>query len=120
VLRNQGVACASTMVDSGSSRSRTLRMSKCLLVRTNKYSSMGESAKAERMTFTVPGSVKARAQARGDVNWSAVVSKAIEQKLASLEIADRIAAGSKLTQEDVDEVAEIVDEAMAKHFGASK
>lgn len=77
-------------------------------------------AKIGRMTFTVPEPLKERAQARSDVNWSAVVSKAIEQKLASLELADRIAQKSRLTPEDVDEIADLMDAAMAKRFGVRK
>lgn len=73
----------------------------------------------ERMTFTVPEELKDRAQARNDVNWSAVVSKAIEEKLAALEVADRIASRSKLTEEDVDELAAEIDEHLREHFGVS-
>lgn len=76
-----------------------------------------KSEPMDKMTFTVPRRIKKRAQARGDVNWSAVVAKSIEQKLASLELADRLAAKSQLTQADVDALADIVDAAMAKHFG---
>ncbi|HLE96326.1 MAG TPA: hypothetical protein VI997_03065 [Candidatus Thermoplasmatota archaeon] len=79
-----------------------------------------KSERMDKMTFTVPARVKKRAQARGDVNWSAVVAKHIEEKLASLELVDRITAKSKLTQADVDELADIVDTAMAKHFGLIK
>lgn len=73
----------------------------------------------ERMTFTVPDDVKERAQARRDVNWSAVVTKAIEEKLAALELADQLARRSKLTPDDVDEIADLVDEAMAERFGVA-
>lgn len=45
----------------------------------------------DRMTFTVPAEVRRRAQARRDVNWSAVVAQAIEEKLAALEFADELA-----------------------------
>ena len=76
-----------------------------------------KSERMDKMTFTVPQRVKKRAQKRSDVNWSAVVAKTIEHKLASLELADRLAAKSRLTQADVDELAEIIDTAMAKHFG---
>lgn len=76
-----------------------------------------KSEPMDKMTFTVPARVKKRAQRRSDVNWSAVVAKSIEQKLVSLELADRLAAKSQLTHADVDELADIVDAAMAKHFG---
>lgn len=76
-----------------------------------------KSEPMDKMTFTVPARVKKRAQHRSDVNWSAIVSKAIEERLASLELVDRLAAKSRLTEADVDEVADLVDSAMAKHFG---
>lgn len=69
------------------------------------------------MTFTVPAEVKAEAQERRDVNWSGVVSKAIEEKLAALEIADQTAERSDLTEEDVSELADLIDDAMAKRLG---
>lgn len=72
----------------------------------------------ERMTFSIPDRVKKKAKKRRDINWSAVVAQAMERKLAELEIADKIAQKSRLTTEDVEELAEILDSAMAKHFGA--
>lgn len=72
---------------------------------------------AERMTFTVPSKVKKRAQARRDVNWSAIVAKAIEDKLAALELADRVFAKSKLSTDDIDEFTDLIDEAMQRHYG---
>lgn len=75
------------------------------------------AATTERMTFSIPAKVKRRARKMRGVNWSAVVTKAIEEQLAQLELMDRIAAKSKLTLEDVDEIADAIDEAMAKRLG---
>lgn len=77
-------------------------------------------ATTERMTFSVPAALKRRAQKKRGVNWSGVVAEAIEEKLAQLELMDRIAARSKLTTQDVDELADLIDTAMAKHFGLLK
>lgn len=74
--------------------------------------------KKANMTFSIPGKLKKRAQKRADVNWSAVVAQAIEERLNGLEILDRIAARTHLTEKDVDELADLVDTAMAEHFGA--
>lgn len=71
----------------------------------------------ERMTSIVPAEVKADAQERRDVNWSAVVSKAIGEKLAALELVGRIAQRSDLAEEDVTVLADLIDVAMAKRFG---
>jgi hypothetical protein len=81
---------------------------------------MAESEPMERMSFTVPAPTKRRAQARHDVNWSAVVARAIEDKLRALEVLDRIADKLDLAQVDADEVAEAIDEAVAKRFKAAR
>jgi len=72
----------------------------------------------ERMTFTVPAKVKQRARARRDVNWSAIVAKAIEDKLTALEIADHVFAKSRLSEADVEEFTDLIDQAMLQRFHA--
>lgn len=72
---------------------------------------------SERVTFSIPASLKKKLRKHRDVNWSGVVAKALEQKIATLEIMDRIAAKSKLTQADVDEIAEKIDDAIARRYG---
>ena len=79
-----------------------------------------QKRKVAHMTFSVPDSVKRRAQARRDVNWSAVVTKSIKDRLRALEFMDRVLADSRLTQADVDELADAVDTAMARKLGLLK
>lgn len=76
-------------------------------------------AKSANMTFSIPERLKERAQRRADVNWSAVVAQAIEERLNGLEILDRITARTHLSGRDVEDLANVVDTAMAKHFGVS-
>lgn len=76
-----------------------------------------EREKTSNMTFSVPERLKRRAQTRSDVNWSAVVAQAIEERLNGLELLDKITARTHLTDKDVDELADVVDTAMARHFG---
>lgn len=71
----------------------------------------------ERMTFTVPAELKKRLQAREDINWSNVVAKALQERLDALEFMDRVLAKSRLTQEDVDEIADKINTGMAKRLG---
>ena len=73
--------------------------------------------KTSNMTFSIPQGLKKRAQGRSDVNWSAVVAQAIEERLNGLEILDKLTARTHLTGKDVDELASVVDSAMAEHFG---
>lgn len=71
----------------------------------------------ERMTFTVPARLKRLLRKRRDVNWSGVVTRALEERLAALELADRVLAKSRLTMAEVDRIADEIDEAMAKRHG---
>lgn len=72
------------------------------------------------MTFSIPEPVKRRAQARHDVNWSAVVTQTIKERLKALDLMDRLLAGSRLTPKDVDEIADAIDSAVAKRHGLVK
>lgn len=72
------------------------------------------------MTFTVPEAVKKRAQARRDVNWSAVVTQTIQERLKALDLMDRLLASSRLTLKDVDEIADAIDTAVARRHGLVK
>lgn len=74
----------------------------------------------ERMTFSIPAALKKRLKRHRDVNWSGVVAKALEDRLARLELADRIASRSQLTQADVDEIAEKIDDAIARRLGLKR
>ena len=53
------------------------------------------------------------------VNWSVVVRKLIKQKLDRLLELKSIASKSKLTEEDVAEFSEKVDESLAHRFRQS-
>jgi hypothetical protein len=77
----------------------------------------GPRKRAAHMTFSIPPALKRRAQARRDVNWSAVVAQTIEERLQALQLMDQALAGSKLEQRDVDELAEVLDRAVARRHG---
>lgn len=79
-----------------------------------------QRARAAHMTFTVPDAVKKRAQARRDVNWSAVVTQTIQERLKALDLMDRLLASSRLTLKDVDEIADAIDTAVARRHGLVK
>ncbi len=52
-----------------------------------------------------------------EVKWSEVARKAIENKLEFLEVLNKIASKSKLTEKDVAEISEKVKVGMAKRHG---
>lgn len=70
----------------------------------------------ERMTFTVPADIKRKAQANPEINWSAVVAKAIKDRLDFWDRLEAFAQTSKLTQKDVDEIAESINRNMARRL----
>jgi hypothetical protein len=72
------------------------------------------------MTFSIPETTKRRAQARRDVNWSAVVAQTIEERLKALDLMDRVLGASQLTEKDVDELADVLDSAVAKRHGLAR
>jgi len=72
------------------------------------------------MTFSVPEATKRRAQARRDVNWSAVVAQTIEERLKALDLMDRVLGASQLTERDVNEIAHALDTAVAKRHGLAR
>lgn len=76
--------------------------------------------KTTNMTFSIPERRKKRAQKRTDVNWSAVVASAIEERPNGLAILDRITARTHLSEKDVAELSDLVDSTMIEHFGVAE
>jgi len=57
------------------------------------------------LTLAIPEQLHARMKQHSEIRWSEVVRATIEKKINDLEIAERIAQKSKLTQKDIDEIA---------------
>ncbi len=55
-----------------------------------------------------------------EIRWSEVARKAIEERLALLDALNAIASKSKLTEKDVEELAEKVKHGIAKKHGLVK
>ena len=69
------------------------------------------------ITLAVPQDLREELQKHDEVNWSAVIRRALQTHLRKLEIADAIASKSKLTKKDVEELSKLVKKGMAKHHG---
>ncbi len=61
--------------------------------------------KMGNVTLALPEDLQERMKKHSEIRWSEVVRKSITQKIEMLEVMDRIAAKSKLTQKDVDEIS---------------
>lgn len=65
------------------------------------------------VTVNVDEELKSRMEQRPEINWSEVARNAFEEKVDDLEMMDRLSSGSELTEEDVEELAEIIDSNVA-------
>lgn len=96
--------------------SQHLRRKPFICVNTNVHISAQETAMAN-ITLTIPDQLKKEIQKHKEVNWSAVVRRAMTEHLTKLSIADHIAAKSKLTKKDVEELDKLVKKGIAKAHG---
>ena len=53
-----------------------------------------------------------------EINWSAVARKAFENKIEQVEFLKKIAAKSKLTEKDAEELSKKINKGMAQKFKA--
>lgn len=69
------------------------------------------------VTVAVPEDLREAMRRHDEVNWSAVIRKAVQDHLRKLAIADAIAQKSELTSEDVEELDRLVKKGVAKKHG---
>jgi CBS-domain-containing membrane protein len=62
------------------------------------------------LTLSVDDGLKERMDAHPEINWSHVARASIESKLDDLELMDRLAEGIELTEEDIDAIAEEINQ----------
>ena len=66
------------------------------------------------VTVNVDDNLKERMESHPEINWSEVARSAFEEKVEDLELLERLTAKSKLTDKDVDEIAELIDSNVAE------
>lgn len=69
------------------------------------------------VTVAIPEDLKEEMRRHEEVNWSAVIRKAVQDHLRKLAIADAIARKSKLTREDVEDLDRLVKKGLAERHG---
>lgn len=69
------------------------------------------------ITLAVPEDLKEELQQHKEVNWSAVIRKALQEHLRKIRIAETIAGKSRLTEKDAEEIARKIKREMAKEHG---
>ena len=69
------------------------------------------------VTIALPEEVHKKMKAHDEISWSAVIRNMIEERLNDIECMDKLTSKSKLTEDDVKELAEKIDRNVAKKLG---
>lgn len=70
------------------------------------------------LTLFLPDDLKAEMDKHADIRWSSAVRTVIADKLGAFRESEALAAGSRLTQEDVQKLAKKVNHAAGRHAQA--
>ncbi|MFC7114733.1 hypothetical protein ACFQH2_06820 [Natronoarchaeum sp. GCM10025703] len=62
------------------------------------------------ITVNVGDDLKDRMERHPEINWSEVTRQAIQKKLETLEVMDELTSGSELTESDVADIANKINE----------
>ena len=62
------------------------------------------------ITVNVDDDLKERMEDHPEINWSAVTRQAIHEKIEALEVMDELTSESELTETDVREIADRINE----------
>lgn len=68
------------------------------------------------VTVNVDDDLKNQMERHSEINWSEVARNAFEEKIDDLEMMKRLSSDSELTEEDVDELAELIDSTVAERL----
>jgi predicted transcriptional regulator len=66
------------------------------------------------ITVNVDDDLKERMDKHPEINWSEVTRQAIQEKIEALEVMDELTSGSDLTESDVQEIADKINESGRK------
>lgn len=66
------------------------------------------------ITVNVDGDLKERMEKHPEINWSEVTRQAIQEKIEALEVMDELTRESELTESDVQEIADKINESGRK------
>ncbi|MDH5020004.1 hypothetical protein [Halobacterium rubrum] len=62
------------------------------------------------ITVNVDDELKDRMEKHPEINWSEVTRQAIQEKIEALEVMDELTSQSELTESDVTEIADRINE----------
>ncbi|WP_435075596.1 hypothetical protein [Halorubrum sp. HHNYT27] len=62
------------------------------------------------ITVNVDDDLKDQMERHPEINWSEVTRQAIQEKIEALEVMDELTSGSELTESDVADIADKINE----------
>ncbi len=68
------------------------------------------------ITLAIPEELHKKMKKHSEIRWSELVRKTITKRIETLEIAEKIAQKSKLTEKDVDELSHKIKAEIRKRF----
>jgi hypothetical protein len=71
------------------------------------------------VTVNVNDDLKGQMESHPEINWSEVAQSAFEEKVDNHEMMERPSSESKRTEEEIDELAELIDSTVAKRLASS-
>lgn len=69
-----------------------------------------------KITINVDEKLKDRMDAHPEINWSEVARTAYKERVEALETMDRLSSESALTDEDIEELSELIDSNVANRL----
>lgn len=69
------------------------------------------------LTVNVDDDLKERMEEHPEINWSEVTRQAIQEKIETLEVVDELTQESELTENDVSELADRINERGRQRVG---
>ena len=69
------------------------------------------------ITLAISEDLKEELQKHKEVNWSAVIRKALQEHLRKVHIAEAIASKSNFTKKDVEELTKLAKKEIANQYG---
>ena len=68
------------------------------------------------MTLSIPENLLQKMKQFREIKWSEIARQAIERRINDLETVEKIAQKSKLTQNDVEEISNLIKNSLAKRL----
>lgn len=69
------------------------------------------------LTLAIPKDLHNKMKRHMEIRWSEVVRKTISEKIEDLDMMDKLTRNSRLTQKDVNEISQRINNDVAKKLG---